>query len=204
MPHPVFVDSTAPEKANARTYLTLRLGDANALRALDPQGAWFCFVDALGAEYRRDASDTTSADDGVNVIIDAAAGRWKRVSTVSLSPFGGTLSVLAKTEELTLSGTFVETADAAFIPDRAIVLGVASRTTQAITGATSYRVGTAAENAKFGDLLGIALNSTNIGVISPTAYYANTKVRVTRNGSNFTGGKVRLIISYLALSAPTS
>jgi hypothetical protein len=85
------------------------------------------------------------------------------------------------------------TADAAFIPDRAIVLGVASRTTLAITGASSYSVGISGEADKFGDLLGIALGSNNIGVIGPTAFYADTQVRVTANGSDFTGGQVRLI-----------
>ena len=82
------------------------------------------------------------------------------------------------------------------------MLGVASRTTEAITGATSYDVGIAGEADKFGGTLGIALGATNIGVIGPTAFYANTRVRVTANGSNFTGGKVRLIVYFLEMSAP--
>jgi hypothetical protein len=57
---------------------------------------------------------------------------------VALTVHGGRVTLRAKEEELTLSGAFAETVDAAFIPDRAIVLGVASRTTLAITGATSY------------------------------------------------------------------
>jgi hypothetical protein len=114
------------------------------------------------------------------------------------------VTLRAREEELTLSGAFTETADAAFIPDRAIVLGVASRTTQAVTGATSYDVGISGESNKFGGTLGIALDSTNVGVIGPTAFYANTKVRVTANGSNFTGGKVRLAIYFLEMAAPAS
>jgi hypothetical protein len=109
-----------------------------------------------------------------------------------------------KEEELTLSGAFVETADAAFIPDRAVVIGVASRTTQAITGASSYGVGISGEADKFGDLLGVSLGSSNVGVIGPTAFYANTKVRVTANGADFTGGKVRLVCAFLEIGAPTS
>ena len=122
---------------------------------------------------------------------------------VALSANGGRVTLRAKEEELTLSGAFTETADAAFIPDRAIVLGVSSRTTQAITGASSYDVGISSEANKFGGSLGIALNSTNVGVIGPTAFYANTKVRVTATGSNFTGGKVRLVIYYFEMTAPT-
>ena len=90
------------------------------------------------------------------------------------------------------------------IPDRAIVLGVASRTTLAITGATSYGVGIVGNTTQFGNLLGAALNSTNNGVIGPTAFYADTKVRVTANGGNFTAGKVRLTIYFLEMSVPSS
>jgi len=95
-----------------------------------------------------------------------------------------------------------ETTDAAFIPDRAVVLGVASRTTLSITGATSYGIGINGDSTQFGNLLGIALGSTNNGVIGPTAFYANTKVRVTANGGNFTAGKVRLIVYFLEMSVP--
>jgi hypothetical protein len=60
------------------------------------------------------------------------------------------------------------------------------------------------EADKFGGSLGIALASTNIGVIGPTAYYTDTKVRVTANGSNFTAGKVRLIVYFLEMTAPAN
>lgn len=127
---------------------------------------------------------------------------WR--SGVALTAHGGGVSLRAKEEELTLSGAFTETSDAAFIPDRAIVLGVASRTTEAVTGATSFDVGVNGEPDKFGVLLGVALNSTHIGAIGPTAYYADTKVRITANGSAFTGGKVRLAVYFLEMTAPTS
>jgi Protein of unknown function (DUF2793) len=123
---------------------------------------------------------------------------------VALTLGGGRVTLRAKEEELTLSGAFVETADASFIPDRAIVLGVASRTTEAITGATSYAVGTAANTTQFGDLLNIALDSTNVGVIGPARFYADTPVRVTANGGNFSAGKVRLVVYFIEMSAPTS
>jgi len=84
------------------------------------------------------------------------------------------------------------------------VLGVSSRTTLAITGATSYGVGVLGNATQFGNLLGAALNSTNNGVIGPTAFYADTKVRVTATGGNFTAGKVRLIVYFLEMSVPGS
>jgi len=129
-------------------------------------------------------------------------GIWR--DGIALTVHGGRVTLRAKEEELTLAGAFVETVDPAFIPDRAIVLGVASRTTLAITGATSYGVGIVGNTTQFGNLLGAALNSTNNGVIGPTAFYADTKVRVTANGGNFTAGKVRLTIYFLEMSVPSS
>ena len=78
-------------------------------------------------------------------------GVWR--DGVALTAHGGRVTLRAKEEELTLTGAYVETVDAAFIPDRAIVLGVAARTTLAITGATSYGVGVAANTTQFGNLL---------------------------------------------------
>ena len=129
-------------------------------------------------------------------------GIWR--DGIALTVHGGRVTLRTKEEEITLAGAFVDTTDAAFIPDRAIVLGVASRTTLAITGATSYGIGIAGNTTQFGNLLGVALNSTNNGVIGPTAFYADTKVRVTANGGNFTAGKVRLIIYFLEMSIPSS
>jgi hypothetical protein len=156
-------------------------------------GAWVKLTPPSGTKaFVKDERATVTYNDGV----------WR--DGIALTLHGGRLALRAKEEELTLTGAFVETADSAFIPNRAIVLGVASRTTLAITGATSYGVGLSGEPDEFGNLLGIALNSTNIGVIGPTAYYADTKVRVTANGSNFTAGKVRLIVYFLEMVAPTS
>jgi hypothetical protein len=129
-------------------------------------------------------------------------GIWR--DGIALTAHGGRVTLRANEEELTLAGAFVETVNPAFIPDRAIVLGVASRTTLAITGATSYGVGIAGNTTQFGNLLGVAPGSTNNGVIGPTAFYADTKVRVTANSGNFTAGKVRLVIYFLEMSVSTS
>src|SRR5262249_47775340 len=75
------------------------------------------------------------------LILTYEDGVWR--DGVALSVHGGRVTLRAKEEEVTLAGVFVDTADAAFIPDRAIVLGVASRTTLAVAGATSYGVGIA-------------------------------------------------------------
>ncbi len=154
-------------------------------------GGWLRVVPVPGCKaWLRDERLTLTYEDGV----------WR--DGVALTAHGGRVTLRAKEEEVTLTGASVDTADGAFIPTRAIALAVASRTTEAIAGATSYGVGVAGNTAKFGDLLGVAEGSSNIGVIGPEGVYADTPVRVTANGGNFTAGKVRLIAYFLEMSAP--
>ena len=88
------------------------------------------------------------------------------------------------------------------IPNRAIVFCVSTRTVTAITGAASYDCGLAGERSKFGGSLSIAAGSNNAGVIGPTAFYADTPVRLSANGGNFTGGAVRVAIHYILPRVP--
>ena len=156
-------------------------------------GGWLKIVPVSGLKAWVKAERlTVTFEDGV----------WR--DGVALTGNGGRVTLRAKEEELTLSGAYVETADAAFIPNGAIVLGVAARTTEAITGATSYAVGTAANATQFGDTLNVALGSTNVGAIGPVAFYADTKARVTANGGSLSAGKVRLIVYFIEIAAPTS
>jgi hypothetical protein len=159
--------------------------------ALFSGGGWLRLAPVPGLKaWVRDERLTLTYEDGV----------WR--DGIALTANGGRVTLRAKEEEVTLTGAYVETTDAAFIPNRAIVLGVASRTTLAITGATSYGVGTVSNSTQFGDLLGVALGSTNIGVIGPSGVYADTRVRVTANGGSFTAGKVRLVVYFIEMSAP--
>jgi hypothetical protein len=161
--------------------------------ALFSGGGWLHVAPVSGLKaWVRAERLTVTYEDGV----------WR--DGVALTAHGGRVTLRAKEEELTLAGAYVETVDASFIPDRAIVLGVAACTTEAITGATSYGVGTAANTTQFGDLLGIAAGSSNIGVIGPTGIYVDTPARVTANGGAFSAGKVRLIVYFIEMSAPSA
>ena len=154
--------------------------------------AWVFYVPITGWRYHAE-------DERLTVVWTDAEWRDRIVGT----PNGGALRLVALEQELTLTGAFVD-ATTAVIADRMIVLAVASRTTQAITGATSYGVGVAGNTSQFGGSLGSALGSTNIGVIGPPASYANTPIRVTAAGGNFTAGRVRVVLYALAFAAPTS
>ena len=150
-------------------------------------GAWTRLYPAAGAQ-------AYVADEGVVLVHDGAD--WTHPAfpglTAAKSAHGAATGLAILEEEVTLSGATSVSAIA--IPARTIVLGVLTRTTQAVAGATSYGCGVAGEPAKFGDLLGAALNASNIGVVGPTAFYADTPVVLTANGSNFTSGKVRVSI----------
>ncbi len=145
-------------------------------------------------------------DENQIVAFDGAA--WTPLSATFRSTVAAASPGLANTrlelleEELTLSGASTPTTIA--IPNRAIVLAVSTRTTVAITGAASYNCGVAGEASKFGGSLGVAKNSSNVGVVGPTAYYADTPVVLTAVGGSFVGGKVRVAIHVLRFDAPAS
>lgn len=109
---------------------------------------------------------------------------------------------MAVTEQVLSGLTGASRTSTIAIPARAIVLAVSCRTVTAITGATSFDCGIAGEPAKFGGALGAAAGSTNIGVIGPTAIYANTPIVLTARGGNFTGGAVRIAIHTLTCTPP--
>lgn len=131
-------------------------------------------------------------DEGRLALFDGVA--W--MSPLAASAHRAAIEARVLEEDVALAGAFVESTIA--IPDRAIVLGVTTRTLAAVTGAASYDCGIAGEASKFGGSLGAAAGSTNAGVIGPTAFYAPTPVRLTANGGAFTGGIVRLAIHLLA------
>ncbi len=147
--------------------------------------------------------DWTAADSGRNrlrlALACEASGLLAQAEevTVAISPSGAATG-MAIAEELIagLSGASVDST--VLIADRAIVLGVSTRTVTAITGAT----GIDGEPAMFGGTLGIAAGAANVGVIGPRAFYADTPVRLTASGGSFTGGAVRIAIHYLSCGAP--
>ena len=145
-------------------------------------------------------------DENQMVAFDGAA--WVPLSATFRSTIAAQTPNLANTrlevleQEVTLSGASVATSIA--IPNRAIVLAVSTRTTAAVTGAASYNCGVSGDAGKFGGSLGVAKNSSNVGVIGPTAFYADTPVLLTAVGGSFVTGKVRVAIHVLRFDAPAA
>ena len=77
--------------------------------------------------------------------------------------------------------------------------------TEAVTGAASWKLGVADDPARYGNSIGVAEGSTVIGPSGmPCAYYGATPVRVTAEGGDFSGGKLRLAIHCLELIGPVA
>lgn len=162
---------------------------------LIPQIGWIAWVEDESLALVWTGSAWTPLVDAIGLIAQAA------IVDVAKGPAGFTTGLAV--EEQLLSGLSGATRDSTIvIPDRSILLGVTSRVTTAITGATSFSCGIAGEPDKFGSALGISPGSTNIGVVDPTAIYADTPVRLTSAGGNFSGGAVRIAIHYLRCAAP--
>lgn len=132
----------------------------------------------------------------------AALSDSKTLRDLVVSAAGAKIGIEVREEELTLTGTSVTST--IVIPNRSICLGVGSRTTLAITGAPSYGVGISGETTKFGGTLGVALGSSNAGIIGPQALYADTPIIITPTSGTFSAGKVRISAWLLTFVAPTS
>ncbi len=172
-------------------------------------GSWFVPVGA-GGVFTGHVGEIASWEEGAFEFLPVPAGCLAFIrdeGRVMLFDGMGWVSHLASTahhaaieahvveEDVVLSGAYIETG--IVIPDRAIVLGVSTRTLSVVTGAASYDCGVANERAKFGGSLGAARGASNAGVVGPTAYYAPTKIRLSANGGAFTGGRVRVAIHYM-------
>ncbi len=164
---------------------------------LIPQAGWLTWDAGLGQLLVWTGSAWTG--------LDVAMGLLTRTASVRVAEgAAGSATDMVVAEELLSGLSGASVASTVTIPNRAIVLGVSTRTVTAITGATSFDCGISGETSKFGGSLGIAAGSTNVGVIGPQAFYSVTPIVLTANGGNFTGGAVRTAIHYLLPGAPQS
>jgi hypothetical protein len=162
-------------------------------------GAWETLTPAEGVLAWVKDENQVVAHDGV---------AWAPLSasfkslTAAASPGLANTRMEIREEETTVLGATTSTA--IVIPARAIVLAVSTRTTVAVTGSTAYHCGVSGDVSKFGGSLGVAKNASNVGVIGPTAYYADTPVLLTAAGGNFTAGRVRVAVHLLRFDAPAA
>ena len=153
-------------------------------------GAWGFFAPEAGWRAYDEAAGAYVHHDGTGWAAEPAA----------LSPHGAATEFgIIEGDHAIVAGA---TNDTGFgIPDRAIVLGVTGRVLTAVTGATSWNLGVAADATRYGTGIGVAAGSTVIGPSgTPVTYWGATPLRLSSVGGDFTGGSVRLSIHYVMLA----
>lgn len=126
---------------------------------------------------------------------------------VTETTIGSTVDVRIANAEVTgLSGADVTFAS--LIPAGSLVLGVTSRVTTAITGASAMRIGITTDDTMFGDGLavsgGATTDLTDANHAFGRIFNAATDVIVRSEDAVFTGGDLRIAVHYIQLGAPTS
>jgi len=130
---------------------------------------------------------------------------YSKMSSATVKSAG--LRTITVVKDITLTGASVSFIS--FIPAGATVLGVSGIVTTAITGATGYTVGVAAEAARYVNTNTLTQGSTftpaqqSVTELNPRIYFANTDIIVTAKTSNFTGGSMRVALTYTTISAPS-
>jgi hypothetical protein len=130
---------------------------------------------------------------GAWTVIDQ--GFMPALESIAAAPHGANIQIGVLETLVTLSGS--STNASLQIPANCIVLAIGAHVTTAVTGAVSYEVGVAGNLSQFGSALSTAAGSSNFGLIGPTAFYTATTLTITSAGGSFTGGQLRLSISYL-------
>lgn len=114
---------------------------------------------------------------------------------------GAYMTLEVAEEDVTLSGASTESTIS--FPAGSIILGAGVRVITEITGATDYDLGpTGGTVDDYGGALGLAVDSTNKGVVGPAANYSPLTATFTANGGSFTAGVVRLALYYLEMNLP--
>lgn len=161
-------------------------------------GAWITFAPKPGWRAWNEATGTLLVHDGHGWTVPSSGGP----ALLGSSGAETRLTIVEGDHEVG-TGPYSETGF--LIPDRAIVLGVTGIVIEAVTGAASWKLGVADDPARYGNSLGVAEGSTVIGPSgTPCAYYGATPLRVTAQGGDFSGGKLRLAIHCLELVGPAA
>lgn len=150
-----------------------------------------------------DTSAVAPARSSVATFVTDMAKRRATGDDPTAQGASGTLANLRIAEEaVALDGTYTDTV--ATIPAGAILLAVACRVTTAISGTTSFSVGTADDTNMFADGLAIASGTTSTGGVGAAVMPSATAVRLTPVSGSFTGGVVRVSMIYLHITPPTA
>jgi len=140
------------------------------------------------------------AEEGTEAVFDGTA--WRSVRPGSAPSGAGLDFTPVEIDHQITSGASSQTSSV--IPAGSLVLGVTGRVTEAITGTlTTWRLGVAGGENRYGSGLGLAVNSYVLGLTgSPVAYYTDTRLRLEAEAGIFVGGRVTLVVHLVRLGLP--
>ncbi|MBL4874472.1 MAG: DUF2793 domain-containing protein, partial [Rhodobacteraceae bacterium] len=70
------------------------------------------------------------------------------------------------------------------------------------TGVSSWSLGVTGAVDRYGNGLGLGLNSYAKGAAGPVTYWADTALEITADAGSFDGGVVRLAVHFMELQVP--
>lgn len=188
---PVAIDGTAYSVGSGAT------GDwagQDGEIAVQANGGWVFLTPKAGWRGWDETTDEALLFDGES---------WQEDAVV-VSPSGaGTNWRIVEIDHVIAAGAISATVNA--IPNGAQVIGVTGRVIAAITGSgvSSWKLGVAGADNRYGAGLGLGLNSWAKGLSGqPLTYYADTPLLLSADAGSFSGGTVRLAVHYVELTVP--
>lgn len=148
-----------------------------------PRSGWRAWDDVLGV---------ATVHDGVDWVIGG----------VAVSPNGAaTVAEVVEADVEVVSGSYVDSA--AIIPSGCVVQAVTARVVEEVTGPTSWRMGVADSDDRYGTGYGTGGGSWARGVTGqPQAYYSDTSLRITAEDGSFAGGRIRIAVHVNRFTLP--
>lgn len=140
---------------------------------------------------------------GTSVVVgDSTVGS----GSIAIGEEFGALATISHSEVELTGLTGATTTAVGVIPARVLVLGVTTLVTTVIGGATSYDVGDGDDIDRWGATITIDSNPGDF--TDNTLAWNNSAlasdVVLTANGGSFSSGAVRVVVTYMSLTAPTS
>ena len=161
--------------------------------AIACNGGWRFVIPKIGWNAYNIETGTSQLFDGTN---------WLDCTLAATASGTATEYEIVEIDFDLSAATSLTTVD--IIPANAQVVGVTGRVTQSITGSlTNWSLGVNGSSDRFGQGLGIALNSYILGMSNtPTTYYIDTPLVLTANGGDFSQGQVKLAVHFVKLVPP--
>ncbi|WP_081531344.1 DUF2793 domain-containing protein [Rhodovulum sp. P5] len=165
----------------------LALWDNGGWVFVEPRVGWCAWVLDINGEVRFD---------GV---------RWNEVAAASGPVSGAALRfrVLEFDQPIAAGG---RQSTSQVVPAHSMVFGVTVRVISEITGTlTSWSLGAAGCDDRFGSDLGLSLNSHARGVLgTPLTEYTDMPIDLSPEGGEFSGGIIRFAVHYAELTLPSA